>query len=68
MIGYDLQRTPVKYGDVSPNAIDTIIILKEALTGATLDRLFSDMHLSMFWDGVENDYGRLKDNRIGQQF
>lgn len=69
LIGYDLQRTPVYYGDVSPNAIVAIMILKsgETLTDDENNRLHRDMHLSIFWDGIENDYGYLKDNRVGQQ-
>jgi hypothetical protein len=69
LIGYDLQRTPVKYGDVSPNTLDEIIILKagETLTTSELNHLFAYMHLSMFWDGTQNDNGYLKDNRTGQQ-
>jgi hypothetical protein len=69
LIGYDLQRTPVKYGDVSPNTLEEIIILKtgETLTTSELNNLFAYMHLSMFWDGTQNDNGYLKDNRTGQQ-
>jgi hypothetical protein len=69
LIGYDLQRTPVKYGDVSPNTLTEIVILKagESLTTSEVNSLHAYMHLSMFWSGVENDYGYLKDNRVGQQ-
>ena len=69
LIGYDLQRTPVKYLDVAPNTLEEIVILKagEVLTATELNNLHAYMHLSMFWGGVENDYGYLKDNRTGQQ-
>ena len=69
LIGYDLQRTPVKYGDIAPNTLTEIIILKasEVLTASEINSLHAYMHLSMFWSGVENDYGSLKSNRAGQQ-
>lgn len=63
LIGYDLQRTPVKYGDTSPNAIVAIMILKSAVTGAKRDKLFTDMWLPVMWDNSLSAYGHVKDNR-----
>jgi hypothetical protein len=63
LIGYDLQRTPVKYEDESPNEIVAIIILNAAVTGTKRDRLFRDMWLPILWDNVWNDFGKLKSNR-----
>jgi len=67
LIGYDLQRTPVKYQDASPNEIVAIIILNAAVTGTKRDCLFRDMWLPILWDNDLNGYGHVKDNRIGQQ-
>jgi hypothetical protein len=67
LIGYDLQRTPVKYGDAAPNEIVAIIILNAAVTGTKRDNLFRDMWLPILWDNNLNGYGHIKDNRIGQQ-
>ena len=67
LIGYDLQRTPVKYEDASPNEIVAIIILNAVVTGTKRDYLFRDMWLPILWDNNLNGYGHIKDNRIGQQ-
>ena len=69
LIAYDLQRTPVKYGNVTPNALNAIIILKagETLTSDEIDRLHTDMSLSVYWSGVWNDNGSIKDNRTVNQ-
>jgi len=67
LIGYDLQRTPVKYDDTTPNAIVAIIILNAAVTGTKRDYLFRDMWLPILWDNDLNGYGHIKDNRTGQQ-
>jgi len=67
LIGYDLQRTPVKYEDDAPNAIIAIIILNAAVTGEQRNRLFRDMWLSVLWDNNLNAYGHIKSNRVGQQ-
>lgn len=68
LIGYDLQRTPVKYEDESPNEIVAIIILNAAVTGTKRNYLFRDMWLPVLWDDSFSDYGHIKDNRgAGQQ-
>lgn len=67
LIGYDLQRTPVKYEDDSPNEIVAIIILNAAVVGTKRDNLFRDMWLPILWDNNLNGYGHIKDNRLGQQ-
>lgn len=67
LVGYDLQRTPVKYQDASPNEIVAIIILNAAVTGTKRNYLFRDMWLPILWDNDLNGYGHIKDNRIGQQ-
>jgi hypothetical protein len=66
LIGYDLQGTPVKYDDLSPNTPRYIMILSSAVTGTKRDRLFRDMHLPVLWDNNLNGYGRIKSNRTGQ--
>jgi hypothetical protein len=69
LIGYDLQRTPVKYDDDAPNALREIMILKagEILSASEKDNLFQYMWLSILWDNVLNAYGHIKSNRVGQQ-
>jgi len=68
LVGYDLQRTPVKYNDSSPNAIVAIMILKsgEVITGTKRDKLFLDMWLPVMWDNNLNANGHIKDNRVTQ--
>lgn len=69
LVGYDLQRTPVKYQDDAPNYLEEIIILKagEILTENEVNQLHKYMRLSIFWSGVLNAYGVIKSNRIGQK-
>jgi hypothetical protein len=69
LIGYDLQRTPVRYEDDAPNTIQAIMILKsgETITGTLRDKMFRDFRLSPWWDDSFNDYGRIKSNRSGEQ-
>lgn len=67
LVGYDLQRTPIKYDDTSPNAIVAIMILSTAVTGAKRDNLFRDFWLSPWWDDSFNVYGHIKSNRSGEQ-
>lgn len=67
LIGYDLQRTPVKYEDDSPNEIAAIIILNSAVTGTKRNNLFRDMWLPVLWDNSFNIYGHVKDNRGATQ-
>ena len=64
LIGYDLQRTPVKYEDESPYELREIIILKAdaVLTAPEIDRLHSYMWLSVLWGGTMNAYGHIKAN------
>lgn len=66
LIGYDLQRTPVKYDDASPNSIRAIMILSSAVTGSKRDKLFRDMWLMTLWDNDLNAYGHIKSNRATQ--
>jgi hypothetical protein len=65
LIGYDLQRTPVKYDDASPNSIRWIGILKLAttLTATQRNNLFKSFYLPIMWDDSWNDYGHSKENR-----
>lgn len=67
LIGYDLQRTPVKYNDDSPNSIRAIMILSSAVTGSKKNKMFGDFWLSILWDNNLNANGHIKDNRVGQQ-
>jgi len=68
LIGYDLQRTLVKYDDNSPYQIREIIILKagETLTASERNIIFQYMWLPILWDNNLNAYGHIKGNRIGQ--
>lgn len=68
LVGYDLQRTPVKYSDSSPYSINAIMILKngETITGEKLNDLFSDFWLSIWWNDSLNIYGHIKGNRTVQ--
>lgn len=65
LIGYDLQRTPVKFNDDAPNAIVAIMILKsgEVISGTKRDKMFTDMWLPIMWDNLWNDFGHSKSNR-----
>ena len=67
LIAYDLAHTLVYYSDTAPYVIKGIVILSSSLSSAEIDRASRDFHLSMFWSGVENDNGYLKENRTGQQ-
>lgn len=68
LIGYDLQRSPVKYDDNSPNTIRKIGILKsgKVLTATELNHLFDFFTLPLEWHNDTNPYGHIKDNRVGQ--
>lgn len=69
LIGYDLQSTPVKYDDVSPNTIRKILILKSNLSEVNLHKLYKDFRLPVFWNGTYKDIGYLKSNRtIDEQY
>ena len=65
LIGYDFRRTIVFYDDAAPNAIVAIMILRggEVLSEAQEQRMRTDFHLSIWWDGTLSLYGNLKDNR-----
>lgn len=69
LVGYDLQRTPVKYNDTAPHTIEIIMILKagQVLSAYKRDLLFQYMFLPILWDGTINSYGHIKANRTGQQ-
>lgn len=64
LIGYDLQRTPVKYDDNPPNALRAIMILSSDITGDKLNRLFKDFALPIEWKNNTNPFGHVKSNRI----
>jgi hypothetical protein len=65
LIGYDLQRTPVKYDDSGPNKIRFIMIIKSGsvLNSVERNRMFKDFILPIMWDNSWNDYGHEKENR-----
>lgn len=69
LIGYDLQRTPVKYDNSTPYQIRAIAIIKsgETLTESEKNIIFKYFELPVFWDGLLNIYGRIKGNRSGEQ-
>jgi hypothetical protein len=64
---YDVQRTPVKFDDNSPNTNRWIGILK-LTTNITpiLDKLFKSFDLPIEWHDDTNAYGHIKSNRTGQ--
>ena len=64
LIGYDLQKTPVKYEDSAPNEIVAIMILSSAVTGDKKDRMFQDFWLPILWDNSLNANGHVKSNRL----
>ncbi|MEN6569053.1 MAG: hypothetical protein ABFC18_03470 [Rikenellaceae bacterium] len=69
LVGYDLQRTPVKYDDASPYQIREIAIFKtgETMTATERNNLFKVMWLPILWDNNLNGNGHIKANRLGQQ-
>ena len=68
LVGYDLQRTPVKYDNDTPNALREIVIFKagESLTESEVNSLHRYLQLPILWSGVLNANGSIKDNRVGQ--
>jgi len=65
LVGYDYERTIIKYDSASPHHVRAIMILKsgEVLTATEIDMLHNDFELWMFWSGVLNGYGVIKENR-----
>lgn len=65
---YDLQRTPVKYDDLTPNTNRRISILLSTVTlaGTVRDNVFKTWQLPILWDNNLNGNGHIKDNRTGQ--
>jgi hypothetical protein len=63
LIAYDFSRTIVKYQDVSPYAIESIMILGSVLSTAKENRMRDDFHLSIWWNNVLSSTGNLKGNR-----
>jgi hypothetical protein len=61
----DNYRTLVKYSNTAPFNITAIGLIKDSviLTQAMIDIFSSSFDLWLFWSGVYNDYGYLKDNR-----
>ena len=66
LVGYDLQATPVKYDNASPNLERWIMILNSMPTGSQLNKLFQAFHLPIEWHNDTNAYGYIKSNRTGQ--
>ncbi len=64
LIGYDFTRTIVKYGNVSPNAIEAIMILKSDVDTA---KMRDDFDLSIWWSNVLSYHGNTKDNRAAEK-
>jgi hypothetical protein len=64
LIGYDPQRTFIKYADFDPFHVYAIGILKtgETLTDDDKNKLSHFFKLHMFYFGVLNDHGYMKDN------
>ena len=65
LVGYDLQATPVKYDDASPNTERWIMILNSMPTGTKLNKLFQFLNLPTEWHNDTNAYGVVKGNRTG---
>lgn len=66
LIGADYTRTFIKYANFSPYNVYAIGLLNSGvvLTPAQIDELHEYFWLWLFWSGVLNDYGFLKDNRL----
>lgn len=66
LIDSDPTRTVVKYSVVEPYDITAIGLLKAgvALTEEQMNLLHHDFLLWVFWSGVFNDFGYVKDNKI----
>jgi len=64
LIGFVFTRTIVKYGNVSPNAIEAIMILKSDVDTA---KMRDDFDLSIWWSNVLSDHGNTKDNRAAEK-
>lgn len=64
LIGYDPQRTFIKYADFDPYHVYAICILKtgEVLTDDEKNILSHYFKLHLFYFGVLNNFGYLKDN------
>lgn len=69
LIGYDLQRTPIKYDDDTPNIIRTIMILDDGavLTENEINYMFRTFRLHPLWSDSWNDNGVIKSNRSLEQ-
>jgi hypothetical protein len=65
LIGYDFERTIIKYDNISPNSIRAIMILKYGATLSPLEEnvMRNSFDLSMWWDDSLSLYGSYKDNR-----
>jgi uncharacterized protein (TIGR02145 family) len=65
LINRDYTRTVIKFNHSSPYQVSAIGILKSGvtLTPTQLEQLHSDFELWLYWSGVWNDHGYLKDNR-----
>jgi hypothetical protein len=63
LVAYDFTRTIVKYDSETPHTIRAIMILSSDIPAVNADRLHKDFLLSIYWSGVYNDSGVLKDNK-----
>jgi hypothetical protein len=62
LISYDFPRVIVKYGDVTPYAIEYVGILD---TGQSVNnKMRDDFHLSVWWDNTLSFHGNEKANRL----
>lgn len=64
LLGRDYSRTLVKYANSSPYDIEWIGVLKSSATPTSdqWNRLHTYFRLHVYWSGMFNDYGYLKDN------
>lgn len=67
MIGFDFTRTIIKYDSESPYSIRVIMILSSDIAAGKVDRLHKDFELPIYWSGIFNDNGYLKDNRTATE-
>lgn len=63
LVAYDFTRTIIKYSNSVPYAIEAILILSSDIAAGKVNQLHKDFALSVYWSGVWNDYGQIKDNR-----
>ena len=63
LVTYDFTRTIVKYDSETPYTVRAIMILSADISALLVDRMHKDLWLSIYWSGIYNDNGMVKDNK-----